>query len=83
MAALLFFATGGYDWTFNMGFLSNASICDWVQPGGETDAANGLGCDDDGSLTKIRLGTFLFFVCFFCVLVPNQKQTRASNNSSP
>ena len=64
----MYHAMGGKDWSIDLNFLSNASVCDWPDKSSlleeEVEDANnaieGIVCDESDSVTSIVLGAFAF-----------------------
>jgi hypothetical protein len=50
--ALLYFATGGDQWTVNYNFMSPLHVCQWSDP----DIGGGITCDNANVIVELRLG---------------------------
>jgi hypothetical protein len=57
--AVLYYSTGGAEWTDDLRFLTNSSICEWPNIEAdetEVDTPNEIDCDELGQVVKIRIG---------------------------
>ena len=57
--ALLYFATGGPQWTWQHGFLTGVPACEWTTEALTSNLAQSVGvvCNKDGQVVEIDLGT--------------------------
>lgn len=66
--AVLFFATGGPNWTHKLDFLSVKDVCEWKgtvlsDNGGTVNL--GVSCDEDGTIAEINLSEFALYSISF------------------